>query len=61
MRVELLESVAGRDPTIVCTVTDTGIGIADSDKQRIFDPFHQLSAGESRRQEGVRTGTLHRA
>ncbi|MDQ0010698.1 two-component system sensor histidine kinase RpfC [Luteibacter jiangsuensis] len=56
VRVELLESVAGRDPTIVCTVTDTGIGIADSDKQRIFDPFHQLSAGESRRQEGVGLG-----
>lgn len=56
VRVELLEGMAGRDPTIVCTVTDTGIGIPDSDKQRIFDPFHQLSVGESRRQEGVGLG-----
>ncbi|MGE7139512.1 ATP-binding response regulator [Luteibacter sp. NPDC031894] len=56
VRVELVEGIGGRDPTIVCTVTDTGIGIADGDKQRIFDPFHQLSAGESRRQEGVGLG-----
>jgi len=56
VRVELVESMAGRDPTIVCTVTDTGIGIADADKPRIFDPFHQLSTGENRRQEGVGLG-----
>jgi two-component system sensor histidine kinase RpfC len=56
VRVELSEGVGGRDPVIECTVTDTGIGIADVDKQRIFDPFHQLSAGESRRQEGVGLG-----
>jgi two-component system sensor histidine kinase RpfC len=56
VRVELVEGIAGREPTIVCTVTDTGIGIADGDKQRIFDPFHQVSAGESRRQEGVGLG-----
>ncbi|NID15844.1 ATP-binding protein [Luteibacter yeojuensis] len=56
VRVELTEGIGGRDPIIVCTVIDTGIGIADADKQRIFDPFHQLSAGESRRQEGVGLG-----
>jgi two-component system sensor histidine kinase RpfC len=56
VRVELVEGMAGRDPTIVCTVTDTGIGIADADKPRIFDPFHQLSTGENRRQEGVGLG-----
>ncbi|MGN6091120.1 MAG: sensor histidine kinase, partial [Luteibacter jiangsuensis] len=56
VRVELVESGAGRDPTIVCTVTDTGIGIADVDKPRIFDPFHQLSTGENRRQDGVGLG-----
>lgn len=56
VRIELLAGVGGRDPTIVCTVTDTGIGIPDEDKQRIFDPFHQLSAGEGRRQEGVGLG-----
>lgn len=56
VRVELHEGVGGRDPTILCTVTDTGIGIADADKARIFDPFHQVSAGESRRQEGVGLG-----
>jgi len=56
VHVELHEGVGGRDPTITCSVSDTGIGIADIDKQRIFDPFHQLSAGESRRQEGVGLG-----
>ncbi|UPG86467.1 ATP-binding protein [Luteibacter aegosomatis] len=56
VRVELVDGAAVRDPTIVCTVVDTGIGIADADKARIFDPFHQLSAGESRRQEGVGLG-----
>lgn len=56
VRVELNEGIGGRDPIVFCTVTDTGIGIADADKSRIFDPFHQLSAGESRRQEGVGLG-----
>ncbi|MET0937343.1 MAG: ATP-binding protein [Luteibacter sp.] len=56
VHVQLQEGVGGRDPTIICTVSDTGIGIPDADKQRIFDPFHQLSAGESRRQEGVGLG-----
>jgi len=56
VHVALAEGAGGRDATIVCTVTDTGIGIPDSDKPRIFDPFHQLSAGESRRQEGVGLG-----
>jgi len=56
VRIELRESVGGHDPTIACMVSDTGIGIADADKQRVFDPFHQLSGGESRRQEGVGLG-----
>ncbi len=56
VRVTLIEGFSGRDPTIACTVSDTGIGIPDHDKQRIFDPFHQLSVGESRRQEGVGLG-----
>jgi len=56
VRIELRDGVAGQDPTVACTVTDTGIGIADADKQRVFDPFHQLSGGESRRQEGVGLG-----
>lgn len=56
VRIELREGASGHDPTIVCTVSDTGIGIPDADKQRVFDPFHQLSGGESRRQEGVGLG-----
>lgn len=56
VRVELSEGIGGRDPIITCTVADTGIGIADADKQRIFDPFQQVSVGESRRQEGVGLG-----
>ena len=56
VRVELTDGIGGRDALIACTVTDSGIGIADADKPRIFDPFHQLSVGESRRQEGVGLG-----
>lgn len=56
VRIELQQGMGGRDPTIVCTVSDTGVGIADADKQRVFDPFHQLSGGESRHQDGVGLG-----
>jgi two-component system, sensor histidine kinase RpfC len=57
VRVELAKARLGMDPAaVVCTVSDTGIGIADADKQRIFDPFQQVSVGENRRQEGVGLG-----
>jgi hypothetical protein len=41
----------------VCfTVTDTGIGIAASDLQRLFRPFTQLDSGLTRRHGGTGLG-----
>ena len=37
-------------------VTDTGVGVAPSQLARIFDPFHQSSAFETRPREGVGLG-----
>ncbi|UXI68360.1 ATP-binding response regulator [Tahibacter amnicola] len=42
--------------TVICTVTDTGPGIADADKKRVFDAFHQTSTGDTRRHGGVGLG-----
>ena len=41
---------------IVVSVSDTGIGIADKDKEIIFEEFRQLSEGFSRNYEGAGLG-----
>ncbi len=41
---------------IEIAVTDTGIGIADSDLERLFIEFQQLDAGHGRQQEGTGLG-----
>ncbi len=41
---------------LICTVTDTGIGIPGEHKARIFEPFYQVSAGATRSHEGVGLG-----
>lgn len=43
---------------LVISVADTGIGIPDAEKDRIFDAFHQVSSGETRQFDGVGLG-LH--
>jgi PAS domain S-box-containing protein len=42
--------------SLAFTVWDTGIGIAQRDRERIFEPFVQLDAGLARRHEGSGLG-----
>ena len=43
-------------PRIRFDVVDSGIGIADADRARIFEPFSQVDASESRRYGGTGLG-----
>jgi signal transduction histidine kinase len=47
---------AGPDGTVAFTVWDTGQGIPEEDRARIFEPFVQLSSGLARRHEGSGLG-----
>jgi signal transduction histidine kinase/DNA-binding response OmpR family regulator len=38
------------------SVSDTGIGIADEDRARLFEPFQQVDSGSDRRQQGTGLG-----
>jgi len=50
--------VTGRmaDGTFILSVTDTGIGIKDEDIARLFQPFHQIDTGTTRKYEGTGLG-----
>jgi signal transduction histidine kinase len=41
---------------VLIHVTDTGIGIAEHQVERIFDPFVQVDASTTRKSEGVGLG-----
>jgi signal transduction histidine kinase/sensor domain CHASE-containing protein len=41
---------------LTVAVGDTGIGIADTDLSKLFQPFHQVDTGLSRRHEGTGLG-----
>lgn len=43
------------DKILFC-VSDTGIGIAPSDRESIFQPFHQIDSGLNRKYEGTGLG-----
>jgi PAS domain S-box-containing protein len=47
---------AGPDGTVAFTVWDTGLGIPEEDRARIFEPFVQLDSGLARRHEGSGLG-----
>lgn len=46
------------DVTLVFAITDTGPGISDTDRRRIFEPFSQVGIGAGKRYDGVGLG-LH--
>ncbi len=56
LRVSLLEGGEGR-ARLRFSVRDTGIGIPDEHKQRIFQAFEQVDSGPSRRFGGTGLGT----
>jgi signal transduction histidine kinase len=53
-RVTVSASVSGND--LVLCVEDTGIGIAEEDRERIFEPFRQGEKGDERGYGGVGLG-----
>jgi CheY-like chemotaxis protein/anti-sigma regulatory factor (Ser/Thr protein kinase) len=44
------------DSSVEISVTDTGIGIAETDQAQIFQEFHQIDHGPGRRHEGTGLG-----
>jgi PAS domain S-box-containing protein len=42
--------------SVALTISDTGVGIAAADLDRIFEPFHQVDSSYRRAQEGVGLG-----
>ncbi len=50
------DSAEGLVPGVVMAVTDTGIGIRQSDLEGLFQPFRQLETGLNRQHEGTGLG-----
>lgn len=46
----------GQDDWVVFTVTDQGIGMSADQMEKIFDPFHQVDASQTRERGGVGLG-----
>jgi PAS domain S-box-containing protein len=49
-------SLRERDGKIVLTVKDTGLGIAESDQEKIFERFYRVNNSDGRSQEGTGIG-----
>ncbi len=55
-QVELQVNSNAKDQTVSFSVSDTGIGIAQENLTRLFQPFVQLDSGLNRRYEGTGLG-----
>ena len=55
--IVMLVSSKGQDLVLEFSVRDTGIGIAEADKERIFGAFEQVESGPGRRFGGSGLGT----
>lgn len=48
--------LAGRENTLITRISDSGIGIEESDLERVFEPFYQVEGGKNRHFEGAGLG-----
>jgi signal transduction histidine kinase len=50
------ERVEGKDPIVVFSIADQGTGVDDTNKERIFEKFHQVKHGKKVQGQGVGLG-----